>query len=271
MRILIATNGSPPSDLAVRLGAYIQQETKAEAILLTVVHRQQERKKASAILSTAESLLRSLGAKAEKKIRVGVAASEILQEARKGNYDLIVIGDHAKGGFHLPLMAPTTEKVIAKKPCPVLIARGDSDPLRRVLLCEAGRDPSLLQRLRVRSPILLESFEELTVLHVMSQIPASPGVEDWELEADADELIERHTPEGKLLEEDMNLLQHTSLKPGAKVRHGLVVESILEEAKGGDYSLVVIGAHQSEGWERYFLDDLAHEIVRKLDRPVLVV
>jgi nucleotide-binding universal stress UspA family protein len=55
------------------------------------------------------------------------------------------------------------------------------------------------------------------------------------------------------------------------VRHGLVVEEILAEAQCGDYDLVVIGAHRGEGWRRILLDDLAHEIINYVDRPILVV
>jgi nucleotide-binding universal stress UspA family protein len=35
--------------------------------------------------------------------------------------------------------------------------------------------------------------------------------------------------------------------------------------------LVVIGAHKAEGWLRFLLDDLAHEIITHADRPVLIV
>jgi nucleotide-binding universal stress UspA family protein len=55
------------------------------------------------------------------------------------------------------------------------------------------------------------------------------------------------------------------------VRHGLVVDEIQAEARSGDYDLVVIGAHRGEGWRRILLDDLAHQIIVEMDRPVLVV
>ena len=61
------------------------------------------------------------------------------------------------------------------------------------------------------------------------------------------------------------------LRARAKVRHGLVVEEILEEVQSEDYDLVVIGAYRGQGWQRILLDDLAHRIVVELDRPVLVV
>jgi nucleotide-binding universal stress UspA family protein len=100
---------------------------------------------------------------------------------------------------------------------------------------------------------------------------AAPGVPGWELRADAKELMQKHTPEGSLLEDDLTRLEQLNVRLEAKVRHGLVVKEILAEARSGDYDLVVIGAHQGRGWERYLLDDLAHEIISFADRPLLVI
>jgi nucleotide-binding universal stress UspA family protein len=120
-------------------------------------------------------------------------------------------------------------------------------------------------------PILLRHVDELMVLHVMSQIAAAPGVPGWQLRAEAKELIEQHTPEGTILEEDIVRLAELNVRADAKVRHGMVVREILAEARSGDYDLVVIGAHQIKGWEHFLLDDLAHEIISEADRPLLII
>jgi nucleotide-binding universal stress UspA family protein len=120
-------------------------------------------------------------------------------------------------------------------------------------------------------PSLLKQVDELTVLHVMSQIAAGPGVPGWELRAEAGELIQKHTPEGAWLQEGLARLEQLNVRPEAKVRHGLIVREILAEARSGDYDLVVIGAHPAKGWQRYLLDDLAREIIAQVDRPVLVI
>jgi nucleotide-binding universal stress UspA family protein len=83
--------------------------------------------------------------------------------------------------------------------------------------------------------------------------------------------VAAHTPEGQLVEQDVRVLNRPGLHPQAKVRHGLVVDEILSEARGGDYDLVIIGAHQENGWQRFLLDDLAHQILLHTDRNVLVV
>ncbi len=100
---------------------------------------------------------------------------------------------------------------------------------------------------------------------------AGPGVQGKQLRAAAEELIFEHAPEGNLLKQDLQTLARLSVNPKPKVRHGFVVDEILAEAGDEDYDLVVIGAHRGEGWRRILLDDLAHQILTRMDRPVLVV
>lgn len=270
MRILIATGGAAHSDVAVRLGGIIHQTTGGTLTLITVIKHETERAQAEAILVRSKTLI-TAKSKIQTRIRIGKSAEEILREATTEGYDLIIVGERSQHGLTRQLLAPTAERVIAHMPCPVLIARGQPRPLRRVLVCEGGRDPSLLNRLLNRLSILLKHVDELTVLHVMSQMAAAPGVPGWELRADAKELMQKHTPEGSLLEDDLARLEQLNVRLEAKVRHGLVVKEILAESRSGDYDLVAIGAHQGKGWERYLLDDLAHEIISYADRPLLVI
>lgn len=270
MRILIATSGSAESDLAIRLGGVVHHLIDGDLTLLTVIKSEPERPQAEAILVRAKTLL-GKNTPAETQIRIGQTAEEIVREAVLNRHGLVIVGEQKQQGLAGRWLPPTAERVIAQMPCPVLIARGEIRPLRRVLVCESGRDPSLLNRLITHLTPLLKQVDELTALHVMSQIAAAPGVPGWELRADADELMERHTVEGTILEADLARLSKLSVRLEAKIRHGLVVREILAEMQSGDYDMVVIGAHQGRGWERFLLDDLAHELISHADRPMLVV
>lgn len=274
MHILIATGGSAHSDIAVVQGGYVAAATAAPVTLLTVVDKEGGRAGGATLLRRATTLLPAL-VMPEKVVRVGQPAEQIVRAARRlqeANGDLLlVLGERPHHALHRHILPPTVERVLQQLPCPLLIAR---EPVRqpgRLLVCESGREPSLLQRLMSQLQPLLAAADALTVLHVMSQIAAGPGVEGWQLRAGAQELMEEETPEGKVLAEDLKRLQGLPLHLEAKVRHGLVVKEILAEARSGDYDLVVIGAHQRNGWAQFLLDDLAQEIVDHADRPVLVV
>jgi nucleotide-binding universal stress UspA family protein len=227
-------------------------------------------------------------------VRIGHPATEIVREAEDGNYDLVIVGEGSNR--HLMrrvLLGSTVIRVVEHAPCPVIVAKGKIDPIRRVLLCDSGsRDPSVglpsasppsaaigkseagpsvLSRF-VELPIdLLDGTGEMVVLHVMSQISAGPGVNGEHLRNSAERLIVERAPEGELLQRDIAALEAIGIHARAKVRHGLVVDEILQEVRGQDYDLVVIGAYRGVGWQRILLDDLAHRLVVELDRPVLVV
>jgi nucleotide-binding universal stress UspA family protein len=139
-------------------------------------------------------------------------------------------------------------------------------------LCDSGvEDSSVVQKFKIRFAELLDGEEDITVLHIMSQISAGPGIRGQQLRSETDELIKAHTPEGDLLNRDVETLTKLGVHTTPKVRHGLVVNEILSEARSGDYDLVVIGANASKGWGHYLLDDLMHKILVQMDRPVLVV
>jgi nucleotide-binding universal stress UspA family protein len=271
MQVLVATGGAAHSDTAVRLGAFLTHKTDSRLTLLTVIPAEEDRPQAEAVLKRAAILVAEYQVVPQKQICIGTAANEIARAAQKGSYDLVVLGDRPGHRLLKRLLGPTAERVIAHMSCPVLIARQEKPSVKRLLLCEGGRDPSLLERLQARLLPLLRVTEEVTILHVMSQMTAAPGVPGWELRADAAELMARHTREGELLAHDAAVLESLPLHLQAKVRHGLVVDEVLEEARDGHYDLVVIGAHQGSGWERFLLDDLAHQIVSKIDTSVLVI
>jgi nucleotide-binding universal stress UspA family protein len=273
VRILMATGGSPHSEATLRFGAHISGHMSTIPTLLTVIRREKERPQADAILAHAARLLKPAVPIVQTQIRIGHPAEEIIREVEEGDYNLVIVGERQRHDLVTRfLLGSTAVRVVEHAPCPVIIAKGKISPVRRILLCDSGvEDPSLLNRFIVQSAELIKGEEEVTVLHVMSQISAGPGIRGQQLRAGAEELMENQAPEGELLEQDVQLLEGLNLHPRPKVRHGLVVDEILAEARDGDYDLVVIGAHRGEAWRRILLDDLAHQIIVQLDRPVLVV
>jgi nucleotide-binding universal stress UspA family protein len=272
MRILIATGGSPHSNLAIQLGGTVAKFVGTTPTILTIVKNRSADEIAVKRLQQVQTHLPAGLEEPITKIRYGEPATEIINEAREGNYELIVLGERSQHRLLSRLLSPTSEKVIAQAHCPVLIAKASTTDFSRILVCDSGvaEDP-LLERFTSRLPELLTPETDVTVLHVMSQISAAPGVRGWELRADAESLMKAHTPEGEWLEHDMEILQESPAQSQPKIRHGKVVDEILAEAACADYDLVVIGAHRTEGWQRILLDDIARQIIRDVKRPVLVL
>jgi nucleotide-binding universal stress UspA family protein len=288
MRILIATNGSSDNEELLCFGLRIARHAGEPLTILTVVEPKVDHlpHPMDALVAQFCDQLQIQPFEVRTKIRIGHAVEEILHEAEQGVYDLLIVAENqCRSPVRRWFPALTAVDVAERAPCSVVIVKGKAGAIRRILLCDSGANgpaaappsevspqiPSVSERFAARLVGLFGKEEEVTVLHVMSQISAGPGVRGKQLRAGAVELIGEHTLEGELLERDIQLLARSGIHSHPEVRHGLVVDEILAEAQSGDYDLVVIGAPAGKGWRRFLLDDLARQIVEQMDRPVLVV
>lgn len=287
MRILLVTDGSPEAEAALAVGALIACRVDVSTTILAILDPDPSTEGAKARASHPPSIpaseqAQSILARAielmgvpgvNTQVQFGDAFNQIIQEASAGAYDLVILGDsqphHLLKRFRRSSIAV---KVAENAPCSVLIVRGSVSAISRILLCDSGAGMStMLSRLVLQLAEFLEGDEDVTILHVMSQISAAPGVPGAQLRAGASELIAEHSPEGEILEQDLRMLEKPGIHPTPKVRHGLVVDEILAEAHSGDYDLVVVGAHPATRQARFMLENIAHQVITNIARPVLVV
>lgn len=272
MRVLLATGGPGQTELALQQLKLLAESISVHATVLTVIKHNDERSEGAAILAHAVERLKSSFEDVDSKMRSGQPWEEIVNEGKTGNYDLIVMGQRQSRPLLSRIRGLVTQKVVAHTTIPVLIAKREARELCRLLICDSGAQaPTLLHQFRETLPEILENADSITVLHVMSQISAAPRVRDYDLLASAEQLMQAQTHEGTFLEQDLEYLSEMNLQLHAKVRHGLVVDEIAQEARADEYDLVVIGAHRDEGLPRLLLDDLAHELVLEVNRAILVV
>lgn len=272
MRVLLATGGPGQTEIAIRQLMLLAESTSLRPTVLTVIKHAEEQPEGDETLAHAAMLLAPVFDAVQYKTRIGQPWEEIVRESDTGDYDLLMMGQRQSRPLLTRIRGLVTQKVVAHTSLPVLIAKREARTLRRILICDSGaQSPSLLKLFRMHLPALLSAASDVTVLHVMSQISAAPGIPGKDLQLTAEELMEAGTHEGDILEQDLAYLDEMNLDLHAKVRHGLVVDEIATEARSDDYDLVVIGAHRDEGLPRFLLDDLAHELVLDVERAILVV
>ncbi len=271
MRILIAIHHPKHIDTILRFASEFTGKTGTALTMLIAMPSMKERRQFDHALRQASALLQP--AKHKCIVRYGNPADEITRETHNGWYDLVILDGDQETHTAIRLMKNRAENTVANQaPCPVLIVKGKINEIHDILLCDSGGSEStVISEFTMRILNQLHSSQVITVLHVMSQISAWPGVRGWPLRADAEELIQEHAFEGGVLERDIKVLEKPGVQLIPKVRHGLVTEEVLAEAQEGDYDLVVIGAHRGDTWQRVLLEDIARQIVIQSDRPVLVV
>jgi len=95
-----------------------------EAPLLGVDLLGEIRARAQAALDRdADALAARQGQPVLRKVGLGIAADVILDEAKQGNYDLIIIATHGYTGIKHLFIGSTAERVVQLATCRVLIVR----------------------------------------------------------------------------------------------------------------------------------------------------
>jgi nucleotide-binding universal stress UspA family protein len=136
-RILVAVDGGEASNLAVDLAAKIASKFDAALGFVHVIadslcyanefgyvepQRIEELQcKAHEVLRRADD--RADGLCSDRMLRQGSAPAEIIDAAIEWKADLIVVGCHNRGPLQRLLLGSTSESLVHRAPCPVLVAR----------------------------------------------------------------------------------------------------------------------------------------------------
>ena len=136
--ILVAVDGSPDAEAALAHAAELARDQHARLTLLTAIPPLP----ATALLASGaaapprtevvrhyEDLLRRATETVPQDVGVttllveGPAARAIVEKARSGEFDLIVMGSHGHGRVHNALLGCVSQKVLHSSPIPVLLIR----------------------------------------------------------------------------------------------------------------------------------------------------
>jgi nucleotide-binding universal stress UspA family protein len=135
--IMVAVDGSPDADAALAHAAALASDQRARLTLVTAVPQVP----ATALLASGAApprsevvrhyaeLLRQAADTLPQDISVttllveGPPARALVERARSGAFDLIVMGSHGHGRLHTSLLGCVSQKVLHASPVPVLLIR----------------------------------------------------------------------------------------------------------------------------------------------------
>jgi nucleotide-binding universal stress UspA family protein len=269
MRILICSDGTEPADNAVETGALVAAPIKAQVTLLGIAEESGDEARLRQALETQAQSLRQRDLKPEIVVRAGEPIRQILAQTSRTNYDLVVIGSRRKDEVgHYWLSAKTYEVIKSIRP-PVLVAIGDRHRLKRFLVCTGGKE-FIEEAIQLTGKVALAVGASVTLLHVMAEPPAV-YVDLVRLEEDLDRLLRSGSELGVNLAQQKKDLESAGVPTIVRVRHGLVVDQVFEEAREGNYDLIVTGSSQARGlFGHYIMGDLTRKILNRSDCPVLI-
>jgi len=158
-RILVPTDLSEHADQAIHHAAALAHRTQAELLVLHVVEKFMDHsllysdvwpyrkpvgdyyhdleEKTQQML---EDKIRAIGGEGidfRVLVTTGVPSAEIVAASGREKVDLIVIATHGRGGIAQALLGSTTDRVLRKANCPLLVIRSGAEGFVRPV----ARDP----------------------------------------------------------------------------------------------------------------------------------
>src|SRR2546421_10060093 len=263
MNILICSDGTPASDNAARLGGLLAGATQARVTLLGIAENPSDEQPLRRALDQETDILRRTGVELQTAIQMGEPTAQILGETSAKKYDLIVIGSRRRNAS-----GRTYEIIKAIEP-PVLVAIGACERLSRILLCSGGKH-FIDDAVRLTGTLAAALHAEVTLFHVVAEPPAIYA-HLVRLEENVDALLASGSELGRNLVAEKKALEKLGVVVNVRVRHGFVVDQLLDEMRGGNYDLIVSGSSRARGPLRYyFMGDVTQSILDSAQCSVLV-
>ncbi len=264
--LLVATDMSDRSDIAVARAISLSKTLPAEVTVLYVIEADLPDGVASALSETAEPLLRKRVAELSDKGDVDVAIrvdrgrdwAQIIEVAQKGSFDLIVMGAHRPTSREMT-RGSTIDRVVRESGLPVLIAKGVRDEGYRHIL--AAVDFSLPSRQAAELAASLSISAKLRLIHVYKEPLA--GMFGAESEEDQVNRLEHMlVGEAPAMDEEF---------PELVVKQGEPVKVLYDEVHDWPADLLVLGTHGRTGVGLAMLGSVAEQFVASPPCDILIV
>src|SRR5437773_5706792 len=269
MKILICSDGTPAAESAIELGGLLAGPLKAETTLFGIAEKPQDEGPLREALEKQAQLLRSQNVALDIIVHAGEPVRQILDWTSKTSYDLDIIGARWTGATGYYWRSKKTYEVIKAIQPPVLVAIGECKHLQRFLVCTGGKE-FIERAIEFTGKLAAAVRASVTLLHVMAEPPAIYS-DLVRLEEDVDQLLESKSELGVNLREQKRELGRLGVSAEVRLGHGPVIDQVFEEAREGNYDLIVTGTSQARGLLRhYIMGDLTRSILNRANSPVLV-
>ncbi|MFP4345960.1 MAG: universal stress protein [Anaerolineales bacterium] len=271
MKILLCTRAAPYAKQTLEMGYRIAAQVLGALDILLVSEEGQAVEAVQSLAEETADKLEAAGVAVSIHQERGRVSAKVLREVHEHPYDLVIIGSRGRRGISKLLFGSTALQITEQVPLPVLVVKGRLRQNNKYLVC-TSTGPVSERAVRFSARLAKQMGATVHLLHVMSQVPLDArGTTLEELEESAEELIAHGSREGRHLQEMLGLLKQEGIEARALVRHGLVVDEIIGEARKGRYEMIITGAHLTPGVPPSMVNDLAGQILLATKRPVLVV
>jgi nucleotide-binding universal stress UspA family protein len=269
MKVLICSDGTPSAQTAIGLVGLLAGPLTAETTLLGIAERSEDEQPLREALHTQVQSLRQRGVAPTIVVQFGEPVSQIVQQTSTSKYDLVVIGARWTGAVGHYWRSKRTYEVIKAIQPPVLVAISERKELKRFVVCTGGKE-FIEQAVKFTGQLAAAVGASVTLLHVMAEPPAMYA-DLVRMEENVDQLLQSNSELGTNLRRQKRELDRLGVPAEVHLRHGIVIDQVFEEARNGNYDLIVTGTSQARGlFRHYIMGDLTRDILNRSNVPVLV-
>ena len=283
-KLLLSTDGSEFSEGAVREAVKLAKicssrlfavsviETNPEFEVLAPQLLEKEEKNTRDRLEQIKSIAEKEGIACEIIAHHAESPFQaIIDEAKKNQVDMIIMGRRGRTGLKRLLMGSVTAKVIGYSPCNVLVVpRLAEIKYQKILIATDGSKYSMSAAAEAVG-IARRCGAYLFVISVVPSETGSPfDIVHSEMQHQMIAQKEFHDGE-KNINDLLVIARQEGVKAEGLVIGGRSYEAIVENAREKRVDLIVMGSHGRTGLERLLMGSVTERVVGNADCAVLIV
>ncbi|HEY4693959.1 MAG TPA: universal stress protein [Bellilinea sp.] len=183
---------------------------------------------------------------------------------------LAVFSDRNRPMWRRMLRLGRFRHLMADVSSPLLRLRDTCWPLKEIMVCSGGMAYTIrLEKMAIR--LAKASGARLTLLHIVEPVTLDYSLAR-EMHDHWSELIETHTPQARHFIQSIAIAKEAGVEARLLVRHGQVVQEIIQEAKTGAYDMIGLGsAYSSRSLRGLYRPDVTALVSASVDCPILTM
>ena len=251
----------------VQYAAEVVKKMDAVLTFLVIAKDEEKEKEALAALEKINAALEDIDFKVLTE--TGDPVDALLAALAQKPYEMVMMGVPRRRRVIPSQYRILSQRIINNCPIPIMLIRRVSKKLERMLVCTGGKEISqpvveLSARLATTADL------EATLLNVAGAVPSMyTGIDV--MDESLENLLETETPLAQHLRTSAETLSRHNISAEIKIKHGDVVEEILEEINNRDYDLVVMGEPSEQMMTRLLLGNVTQQIINRAASAVLIV
>jgi nucleotide-binding universal stress UspA family protein len=201
--------------------------------------------------------------------QVGDPVDALLAALEEETYEMVLMGVPRRRRVIPSQYRFLSNRIIKHCPIPIMLIRRVSKKFDNMLVCTGGK-PISQPVVDLSTKLAGTAQLKATLLNVAGAVPSMyTGIEG--MDESLKNLLATETPLAQHLRSSAEMLSKSNISAEIKVKHGDVVEEILEEVNTGGYDLIVLGEPSEQLLTRLLLGNVTQQIINRAASAVLIV